>query len=255
MREMKDSGIEWIGEIPRNWEVSRIKYVCNNRSEKAQFDHEEDSYLGLENVVGFSDKIIETDTTYIDGYYDIYKSGDVLFNKLRPYLGKVIIAPYDGFCTGEFIRLYNYQGDNRFLRYWMIDEQFITEVDNSTYGAKMPRANPDFILNMPIAIVSSEEQHRISAYLDAKCAEIDALTADIQLQIDTLEQYKRSVITEAVTRGLDKDVEMKESGSQYWGKIPSRWELVDIKYLFEIVKRIAGREGYDILSITQHGIR
>lgn len=229
MREMKDSGIEWIGEIPRNWEVSRIKYVCNNRSEKAQFDHEEDSYLGLENVVGFSDKIIETDTTYIDGYYDIYKSGDVLFNKLRPYLGKVIIAPYDGFCTGEFIRLYNYQGDNRFLRYWMIDEQFITEVDNSTYGAKMPRANPDFILNMPIAIVSSDEQHRISAFLDSKCSEIDALTEDIQSQIDTLEQYKRSVITEAVTKGLDPDVEMKDSRIEWIGEIPQKWLIKKVK--------------------------
>ena len=231
MREMKDSGIEWIGEMPRNWEVSRIKYVCNNRSEKAQFDHEEDSYLGLENVVGFSDKIIETDTTYTDGYYDIYKSGDVLFNKLRPYLGKVIIAPYDGFCTGEFIRLYNYQGDNRFLRYWMIDEQFIKEVDNSTYGAKMPRANPDFILNMPIAIVSSQEQHRISTFLDAKCSEIDALAADIQSQIDTLEQYKRSVITEAVTKGLDRNVEMKESGIEWIGEIPKEWRIFQIKFL------------------------
>lgn len=255
MREMKDSGIEWIGEIPRNWEVSRIKYVCNNRSEKAQFDHEEDSYLGLENVVGFSDKIIETDTTYIDGYYDIYKSGDVLFNKLRPYLGKVIIAPYDGFCTGEFIRLYNYQGDNRFLRYWMIDEQFITEVDNSTYGAKMPRANPDFILNMPIAIFSSDEQHRISSYLDAKCSEIDALTADIQSQIDTLEQYKRSVITEAVTKGLDRNVEMKESGIEWAEQIPAHWKVMHNKYLMHKVKEICSvYNGEDILSLTMQGV-
>lgn len=232
MREMKDSGIEWIGKIPNNWRITRIKYVCNSRSEKAFFKHETDSYLGLENVVGFSDKIIETDTTYADGYYDTYKAGDVLFNKLRPYLGKVIIASTDGFCTGEFVKLFNYQGDRRYLRYWMIDEQFITEVDNSTYGAKMPRANPEFVLNMPIPVIPYIEQFAISNYLDTKCSEIDALTADIQSQIDTLEQYKHSVITEAVTKGLDKDVEMKESGIEYVGKIPASWDMHPVYYYF-----------------------
>lgn len=233
MREMKDSGIEWIGKIPNNWRITRIKYVCNSRSEKAFFKHETDSYLGLENVVGFSDKIIETDTTYADGYYDTYKAGDVLFNKLRPYLGKVIIASTDGFCTGEFVKLFNYQGDRRYLRYWMIDEQFITEVDNSTYGAKMPRANPEFVLNMPIPVIPYIEQFAISNYLDTKCAEIDALAADIQSQIDTLEQYKRSVITEAVTRGLDKNVEMKESGMASVSQIPKNWKITKITHILD----------------------
>ena len=251
MREMKDSGIEWIGKIPNNWRITRIKYVCNSRSEKAFFKHETDSYLGLENVVGFSDKIIETDTTYADGYYDTYKAGDVLFNKLRPYLGKVIIASADGFCTGEFVKLFNYQGDRRYLRYWMIDEQFITEVDNSTYGAKMPRANPEFVLNMPIPVIPYIEQFAISNYLDTKCAEIDALAADIQSQIDTLEQYKRSVITEAVTKGLNKNVEMKESGFEWLGFIPSTWQTRKGKYIFVQRNERGNSIELQLLSPTQ----
>ena len=99
-----------------------------------------------------------------------------------------------------------------------------------------------------------DEQKRIADYLDAKCAEIDALTADIQAQIDTLEQYKRSVVFSAVSHGTAPS-RMKKTESDVWTTIPSNWELADIKYLFEIVKRIAGKEGYDILSVTQKGLK
>ena len=100
-----------------------------------------------------------------------------------------------------------------------------------------------------------ELSEEISDYLDNKCVEIDQLMSDLQSQIDTLEQYKRSVITEAVTKGLNPDVPMKESEITWIGKMPKHWKLIKTKYLFEIVKRIAGKEGYDVLSVTQKGIR
>ena len=99
-----------------------------------------------------------------------------------------------------------------------------------------------------------DEQRRIAKYLDAKCAEIDALAADIQTQIDTLEQYKRSVVFRAVSQGITQAA-MKKTDSDVWTIIPSNWDLIDIKYLFEIVKRIAGKEGYDILAVTQRGLK
>lgn len=197
--EMKDSGIEWIGKIPSHWEVLRIKHVCTNRIEKALYNHKTDKYLGLENVIGFSNKIIITDSTYDDGYYDIYKTGDVLFNKLRPYLGKVIIAEDNGFCTGEFMRLYNFNGSNQFLRYWMINSFFLNEVNNSTYGAKMPRANPDFILNMPIYMPPFEEQIRIASFLNQKSFEIDKIIVAKNNFINRLNILKKSLIYEYVT--------------------------------------------------------
>lgn len=197
--EMKDNGIPWIGKTPKDWNLTRIKYTCKSRSEKAFFNHEKDKYLGLENVIGFSNRIIETDTTYTDGYYDIYRNGDVLFNKLRPYLGKVIIANQDGFCTGEFIRLFDYRGDNRFLRYWMINEQFINEVNNSTYGAKMPRANPEFIMNMLIPVIPYKQQHYVANYLDSKCLKIDSVIQEKQDLLTKLDTYKKSLIYEYVT--------------------------------------------------------
>ena len=98
------------------------------------------------------------------------------------------------------------------------------------------------------------EQHRIAAFLDAKCAEIDALSADIQSEIETLEAYKRSKVFDAIAHGVGH-ADFQETDSDVWKTIPAEWKLVDIKYLFEIVKRIAGKEGYDILAITQQGLK
>ena len=100
-----------------------------------------------------------------------------------------------------------------------------------------------------------DEQKRIADFLDAKCAEIDALTADIQTQIDTLEQYKRSVITETVTKGLNLDAEMKDSGIEWVGQMPSSWDAVPNKYLMYKVKNICPvYNGEDILSLTTNGV-
>ena len=107
---------------------------------------------------------------------------------------------------------------------------------------------------VPTVVPPIEEQKRIADYLDTKCAKIDALTADIQAQIDTLEQYKRSVVFRTVSQGITHAA-MKKTDSNVWTTIPSNWDLADIKYLFEIVKRIAGKEGYDILSVTQRGLK
>ena len=89
----------------------------------------------------------------------------------------------------------------------------------------------DALGNTPILIPPMDEQCRIADFLDTKCAEIDALTADIQTQIDTLEQYKRSVITETVTKGLNPDAEMKDSGIQWIGDMPAHWDVIRGKYI------------------------
>ena len=254
MREMKDSGMPWIGKIPNTWDLTKIKFVCKARNEKGYYQKDKDKYLGLENVVGFSNTIIETESSYENGIYDIYKAGDVLFNKLRPYLGKVIISSDNGFCTGEFIRLYDFQGDIRFLRYWMIDQSFIDEVDNSTYGAKMPRANSNFILNLAIPRISYNEQNKIANYLDAKCADIDALQQDLQSEIEALKEYKKSVITEAVTKGLNKNVEMKDSGIPWCPRIPKHWVPTNPKALFHQRKERARENDKQLTASQKHGI-
>lgn len=129
------------------------------------------------------------------------------------------------------------------------------ESDNGKLNTIRMRIPLDKLGNLLIPVPDSSIQRKIADYLDSIIPNIDMLLADIEKQIETLEEYKKSIITEAVTRGLDPDVEMKDSESGYWKDIPVNWRLSDIKYLFEIVKRIAGKEGYDILSVTQKGLK
>ena len=232
MREMKDSGIKWIGNVPSNWKLSKIKYMTTQRECVGKYSPEKDKFIGLENVIGFADRYIETSTEYEVSIYDVCRKGDILFGRLRPYLAKILTVPFDGYCTGEFLVFDSFDGCKNYLKYVLLSKPFIDEVNLSTYGAKMPRANADFILNMYLPLPKIGEQEKIAGFLDSQCSEIDAISADIQKEIETLEQYKRSVITEAVTKGLNPDVEMKNSGLRWCEKIPATWEVIPAKYLF-----------------------
>ena len=231
MREMKDSGNVWYGKIPYDWELNKIKYLTTIRSESAIYNPEEDKYIGLENVNGYSDNVVETDTEYDYSMQSICKKDDILFSKLRPYLAKVFIAKHNSFCTGEFIVFSSFNGDRRYLFYSILNPKFIENINSSTYGAKMPRANPQYILDQQICLPPLADQQRIAEFLDRECGKIDGLKADIQAQIDTLEQYKRSVITEAVTHGLNPSAPMKDSGVDYIDKIKGDWRITKIGFV------------------------
>jgi len=201
--KMKDSGIEWIGEVPETWDVKRIKYACLERKEKKIFKDAPNRYIGLENVESYTGHFIETESTYLPGVYDVCYENDILFGKLRPYLAKVIMAPYEAACTGEFLIIKNFVGEIKFLFYWLANKEFVKAVDVSTYGAKMPRANTEFIMNLPICLPSDKEQQQILSYLDDKCASIDVLISKKQDAINKWEEYKKSLIYYAVTGKID----------------------------------------------------
>ena len=197
--EMKDSGVEWVGKIPAAWKCIKIKYLTKQRNEKAIFQPQIDKYIGLENVKSYSNEFIETESEYEESLQSICKKGDVLFNKLRPYLAKVLIVESDCFCTGEFLQFKVFEGDKKFLWYSLLNPSFIEVVNSSTYGAKMPRANSEFICNMKIPVPPLSEQKSIVNFLDDKCAEIDKIIADKNEQLAALEEYKKSLIYEYVT--------------------------------------------------------
>lgn len=200
--EMKDSGVEWIGKIPANWTVIKIKFLSNEVNQKRLMNTESMySYLGLENLKSYSDEIIKTETDYDEGIQKFCHKGNVLFSKLRPYLAKVMICPYDTFATSEFLELSPSECvcDANYLKYSMLNSSFINEVNLSTYGAKMPRADASYIKNIKICITNLDEQHRIADFLDQKCSEIDQTISEKQQQLDTLAEYKKSLIYEYVT--------------------------------------------------------
>lgn len=232
--KMKPSGIAWIGDIPAEWNLTKVRFATKVRSEKGYYCSE-DKYIGLENISSYTGQFIPAATEYDPGFYDVYRKGDVLFNKLRPYLAKALIAEDDGFCTGELEIISDYQGDKRFLFYYLLSDGFLKMVDASTYGTKMPRANWDYIKNLQIPVIPHQEQCAIADFLDAQCAKIDSIIADIEKQIETLKQYKQSLVYETTVGGLKKEV-TKRSSDIDWVNIgiPEQWKTKKIRYLFQL---------------------
>ena len=244
----KDSGIAWIGEIPEHWEVKRVKNICSQTNIKENSKGNPLPYIGLENIESGSGKYVDT-TSEVDGIANRFCKNNVLFGKLRPYLSKVYLAKSDGICSTEFIVYDTKENDCRFIHKLLLSQAFIEVVNSSTYGAKMPRANSDFINNIYVQIPPLSEQQSIATYLDQKCSEIDELITLQEEMITKLQSYKQSVITEAVTKGLDKNVPLKDSGIEWIGEIPEHWSLVSIGKLFNIYA--GGDAKPDYYSVTK----
>ena len=256
MREMKDSGIEWIHDIPDSWNVIPNKYLMHKiKRIRPVYGGEDILSLTMKGVI-----VRDLDTggkmpTSFDGYQELYPSN------LLMCLFDIDVTPR---CIG-LIKQFGLSSPaySQFVLNDGIDAAYYcyyyTMLDNDKtllHLAKNLRHSltEEQLGAVPTVVPPLKEQKRIATYLDSKCAEIDALTADIQAQIDTLEQYKRSVVFRTVSQGITHAA-MKKTDSNVWTTIPSNWDLADIKYLFEIVKRIAGKEGYDILSVTQRGLK
>ena len=194
----KDSGIAWIGEIPEHWEVKRVKNICSQTNIKENSKGNPLPYIGLENIESGSGKYVDT-TSEVDGIANRFCKNNVLFGKLRPYLSKVYLAKSDGICSTEFIVYDTKENDCRFIHKLLLSQAFIEVVNSSTYGAKMPRANSDFINNIYVQIPPLSEQQSIADYLDQKCSEIDELISIKQQKVEKLKDYKKSLIFECVT--------------------------------------------------------
>lgn len=223
MREMKDSGIEWIGKIPSYWGCCKQKYeirLLNGRAYSESEFEEDGTYRILRVGNLFSNPTWYTSSMELpeDKYCE---KGDLLYSWSMSYApviweGEKVIYHYHiwkAVLSKDIYKLYAF--------YYLIalTDALKAEIHETTMGfITMGIMSNSYITRPPI-----DEQKRIADYLDAKCAEIDALTGDIQAQIDTLEQYKRSVITEAVTKGLNPDAEMKDSGIEWVGMIPAHW--------------------------------
>ena len=204
---MKDSGIEWIGEIPGHWDIRRIKYLSNIRNVKASDGDNDKTYVGLESIESKTGKLLTNNNDEqqaVGETANIFKKGDVLFGKLRPYLAKCIVADFNGRCTSELLVLRT--GSNmlpEYLYLFMLSPIFIDVVNSSTYGAKMPRASWDFIGNLRIPLPSIKEQEEIVEYLIKLKNNMDDLIFDISTQINKLKEYRQSLISEAVTGKID----------------------------------------------------
>lgn len=230
MREMKDSGIEWIGTIPKDWYCCKQKYVIQLINGRAYSDNEfeEDGKYRILRVGNlFSNPTWYTSSLELpdDKYCD---NGDLLYSWSMSYApviwhGEKVIYHYHIWKTRLSIDI-----DKMFAYYYLISltDALRAEIHETTMGfITMGIMNDSYI-----AFPELSEQKRIAGYLDDRCSEFESLVSDIQSQIEVLEEYKRSVITEAVTKGLDPDVEMRDSGIVWVGDIPAHWLVEKVKF-------------------------
>ena len=229
----KDSGVVSVDKIPAHWNMVKLKFAGSRKTDQTDRVIDFDLKIALENIESHTGRIINNGS--FDGLGNVFQKGDVLFNKLRPYLHKVVIAPDCGVSVGELLVLRpNVIIDSRYLFYSVSENQFISIVDGSTYGAKMPRANWGFIGNLKIAIPFLDEQKAIADFLDRKTFQIDELITKKQRQIELLQEQRTTLINQVVTKGLNPDAPMKDSGLEWLGEIPCDWVIKKVKYLGKI---------------------
>ncbi|TDJ86174.1 restriction endonuclease subunit S [Campylobacter volucris] len=198
----KDSGIEYLGEIPQHWEVRKLKYITYVRNQK---NNNIDFKIGLENIESKTGKYIPTSEMVFEKDGIEFKSGDILFGKLRPYLAKVFLANKNGICVSEFLVLKIKSENNKFIKFLMLSSLFIDIVDGSTYGTKMPRASWEFIGNLKIPLPPLKEQEQIANFLDEQCEKIDLLIEKTEKQIKLIKEYKTTLINQAVCGRIRKN--------------------------------------------------
>lgn len=226
-REMRHSGIEWIGEIPKEWKPCRFKNFVELRTEPSTSDRK----VGLENIESESGCFINTEGKF-EGNGVQFIMNDILYGKLRPYLRKVWLASFDGNAVGDFyVFRAKRETSANYIKWLFLSDGFTGAVNSSVFGAKMPRVSSDFILTLPYFLPPLSEQQKIASYLDKVCGEVDEMIALQEQMIEELKAYKQSVITEAVTKGLNPNVLMKDSGIDWIGEIPEHWEIVPIKHI------------------------
>ncbi len=237
MKKMKDSGIEWIGQIPEDRKLIRSKYALSYIKGRIPTETNTEQngvpYIGasdLDNLSGRSEYSIYTRDTDIPvcGYEDIL----VLWDGARAGL---IGRNHMGAISSTIVKIIpNDDIDKRFF-FWYLKgfEKYLYECVN---GTTIPHMNKKYIEDISMLDWSLDDQIRIADFLDEKCSKIDRYIEKQQQIIDKLKAYKQAVITEAVTKGLDPDVPMKDSGIEWIGEIPEHWKIEKLKYATTIMR-------------------
>ena len=230
----KDSGAFWLGDIPEEWSCQQLKYVADLSTEKV-IPSASVRYVGMENVRSGDGSFVNTDEQEPEGLSLSFANSDVLFGKLRPYLAKSWLASFSGICSSEFLVLGARKVSPRFLNYTTLSREFISIVDSSTYGAKMPRASWDFIGVLKVPVPDFGTSVQIARFLDYETAKIDALIEKQQQLIALLKEKRQAVISHAVTEGLNPDAPLRDSGVEWLGEVPAHWEVGALSYALNAI--------------------
>ena len=228
----KPSGIEWLGDVPAHWEVTRLKGCVTNITDLTREQLDDELYLALEHVESWTGRVNGAgDGVSFSGQVKRFQAKDVLFGKLRPYLAKVTCPKRSGVCVGEFLVLRPHDAHLSpfYLEQLLRSKPVIDAIDSSTFGAKMPRADWQFIGDLLFPLPPIAEQRAIVKYLDHADARIRRYIDAKQKLIALLEEERQALISRAVTRGIDHNVRLRPSGVEWLGDVPAHWEVRRLK--------------------------
>ncbi len=240
---MKDSGQEWIGAIPESWNTNRIRYCLNEINVKNSPVKTEQilSLVKDKGVMLYEEKgdVGNKAKEDITGYKVAFPN-TLIVNSMNILIGSVGISKYKG-CVSPVYYVFREKdnSDLRFVNYIFNTREFQKELRKYANGILeiRLRVSATDIFNRKMPLPPKDEQIKIADFLDEKCAEIDKLSEDIQKQIDILEEYKKSAVTRAVTKGLNPNTEMKDSGVQWIGFMPSHWEINRGKFILKYLQK------------------
>ena len=254
-REFKDSGIEWIGRIPKEWKTERIKALFSERNER---DCQGKTLLSVSQYFGIRPKS-ETDLadSHIAESYDDYKEvhkGDFVMNIMLAWNGSYAVSDYDGIVSPAYC-VFKFRKDccKKFFHYLLRTDGYPSAFKTMSRGVidSRLRLYPEQFYTFPVLMPPLEEQKRIADYLDEKCGEIDSLIELQEQMIVQLTDYKQSIITEAVTKGLDPNATLVPSGIDWIGDVPEGWKISQLKRFVSFqngqdYKDIEAAEGFPV---------
>ncbi len=239
MREMKDSGIEWVGKVPATWKIMPNKYIMTKKKViKEVYDDENIISLSMNGVIVRDLEAGGKMPKTFDGYQIVYPGNLLMclfdYDVTPRCIGLIKDYGVTSPAYSQFVMNNGNYSGYYYYYYLMVDhtKALLHLAKNLRHSFTEEQLGA---ILAPVPTI--EEQHQIVHYLDTQCSEIDATAEDIQKEISLLEEYKKSVITEAVTKGLNPDAEMKDSGIEWIGEIPKDWEIIKGKYVLEYLQK------------------
>ena len=259
--EYKASGVEWIREIPRDWEIMRcahlfeVKHIKNTSGEINLSVYRDYGVIKRDSRDDNYNRVSEDTSNY-----KLVEPGDFVFNKMKCWQGSLGISEYRGIVSPAYTvckpkRPFHGKYFHYLLRSWT----YIQEFNRLSYGVRIGQWELRFedFKDIVVPYPSTLEQTQIAAFLDRKTGQIDELIGIKERRIELLQEQRTALINQAVTKGLDPNVEMKPSGMEWIGEIPAHWKVINTKYLFQLVTEPAPKNNdYELLSIyTSIGVK
>jgi type I restriction enzyme S subunit len=250
----RPSGVEWIGDVPDHWGIARIKHTSALLTDRCTEAPDGSQYIGLEDVESGTGQYRPTEGSARqneDSTVGVFKSGDVLYGKLRPYLKKAIVSDTNGVCSTEFLVLQPKTVLAPWLHQWLLTTGVTQQIEAGCEGTKMPRADWEHVGSIHVPAPHSSEQAEIIVVLDRETKRIDSLITKKTCFIELLKEKRQALITHAVTKGLNRKAKLRDSGVEWIGEIPSHWEVRRMATIFREAIR-PGDPSLPILSISIH---